>query len=60
MEIFEEAFDQYGTSNSGFDGNLRDLMIDLCSTPEEKCYERDQWSNELNSIKSRSLHWKKQ
>ena len=33
MEIFEGVFDQYGTSNSGLDDNLRDLMIDLCSTP---------------------------
>jgi tetratricopeptide (TPR) repeat protein len=35
MEIFEDAFAQYSISNSGFDDNLRDLMTDLCSTPED-------------------------
>jgi hypothetical protein len=29
-EIFEEAFEQYRYSNSGFDDNLMDLMMDLC------------------------------
>ena len=29
MEIFEEAFEQYTISNSGFDDSLRNLMIEI-------------------------------